>query len=148
MTASQPVVSSIFAAAAGESTSPLPMTGMETASFTCRMISQSAGGAYISSRVRPWTVTAEAPASSQIFAISTALTEFLSQPLRIFTVTGTGTARTTAETIARQSRGLFMRAEPEPLLAILGAGQPILISMKSGSYSMQIFAASAMISGS
>ena len=44
ITASQPVCSSMWAASAGVHTSPLPTTGMCTASFTRRMISQSAGG--------------------------------------------------------------------------------------------------------
>ena len=42
ITPSQPVSASIRLAASGESTSPFPITGMETASFTWRMISQSA----------------------------------------------------------------------------------------------------------
>ncbi len=42
MTPSQPVASSKAFAFLGLSTSPFPMTGMETASFTCRIMSQSA----------------------------------------------------------------------------------------------------------
>ena len=59
------------------------MTGTETDSFTCRMISQSAGGVYISSRVRPWTHTAAAPSSRAMRASSTAQT----LPVTIYSMT-------------------------------------------------------------
>ena len=75
---------------------------------------------------------ASAPACSQIRATSTAFTLPLSQPLRIFTVTGTGTAAFTAATISPQSSGVFMSALPLPLFTIFGIGQPMLRSMKSG----------------
>ena len=66
------------------------MTGTDTARFTSLMTSQSARPAYICTRVRPCTAIAAAPACSQSFANSTAFTLPPSQPLRIFTVTGTG----------------------------------------------------------
>ena len=42
MTPSQPVSSIMRTASAAAKTSPLPMTGMDTAFFTCAMMSQSA----------------------------------------------------------------------------------------------------------
>ena len=56
---------------------------------------------------------------------------FASQPMRNLTVTGTGTAFLTASTMRAARSGDFMSAEPSPLFAILGAGQPMLISMIS-----------------
>ena len=58
----------------GSATSPLPMTGMLTASFTRRMMSQSARPEYNCFAVRPCTATACAPASCTASATSTALT--------------------------------------------------------------------------
>ena len=99
-------------------------------------------------RVRPWTVTAAAPLCSAILANSTALTDRSSHPLRNLTVTGTGTARETSRMICPASSGFFIRALPPPLPAILGAGQPMLMSMMSGSWAIDISAARAMVSGS
>ena len=86
-------------ASSGSAMSPLAMTGMFTACFTSRIMSQSALPAYIWARVRPWTATASAPADSISWANSTALTLPLSQPLRILTVTGLPQAAFTAVTI-------------------------------------------------
>ena len=124
------------------------MTGMDTASLTAAMISRSTPGAYICALVRPWTVMAEIPASSAILAISTALTWLSSQPLRIFTVTGTGTAWTTARMISPASFGSRMRALPPPLPATLGAGHPMLMSMTSGWWAMASLAPWAITWGS
>ena len=130
------------------SISPLPMTGMRTACFTCRMQSKSTGGAYICCLVRPWMQTADAPAASALLANSTAFTLSPSQPLRNLTVTGTGTARTTARMIASARSGFFISALPAPPEVILGAGQPMLISRMSGEKSMQRRAAPAITAGS
>ena len=119
------------AASAPLTTSPLAMTGMDTARFTSRMMSQSARPAYICARVRPCTATAAAPAPSQSRAKATAFTSPPSQPLRNFTVTGTSTAAATAETISAASPGVRIRALPSPLLTILPTGQPMLMSMMS-----------------
>ena len=56
-------------------TSPLTITGMETASFTLRTKLQSALPLYIWQRVRPCTVIILAPRSSAIRANSGALSE-------------------------------------------------------------------------
>ena len=50
--------------------------------------------------VLPWIVIKDAPASSHILAISTALILLESHPLLILTVTGIGTDATTASTIS------------------------------------------------
>lgn len=72
-----------------------------------------------------------APACSNMTASSTALTLPLSQPFRILTVTGTGTAFLTASTILAAFSGSRIKALPSPFPAIFGMGQPMLISMKS-----------------
>ena len=72
-----------------------------------------------------------APACSRSFASSTALMLPLSQPLRILTVTGTGTACVTASTIRAAFSGSRIKALPSPFPAIFGIGQPMLMSIKS-----------------
>ena len=125
------------------------MTGTETARFTSLMTSQSALPAYICTRVLPCTAIAAAPACSRSFASSTALTDPPSQPLRILTVTGTGTALATADTISAASSGVRMSAEPSPDLTTLPTGQPMLMSIISApEMSSARFAPSAMASGS
>ena len=100
-------------------------------------------------RVRPWTAMAAAPLSWRTLASSTTLTLPRSQPMRVFTVTGTSTASATARTIRPAKAGSFIRALPSPLLTIFGMGQPILRSRKSQpEWPRASWAASAMISGS
>ena len=90
-----------------------------------------------------------APLSSIRLVKSSTLMLPLSQPRRHLTVTGTGTARTTASTILPASSGVRIRPEPSPELAIFGMGQPILMSRKSQpEISSASRAPSAMISGS
>ena len=73
----------------------------------------------------------------------------LSQPRRIFTVTGTGDAFTTASAMRAAFSGSFIRAEPSPFPTTLPTGQPILMSMRSAPLiSAAIWAASAMQTGS
>ena len=137
------------AASSPENTSPLAMTGTDTSRFTSRMISQSARPAYICTRVRPCTAIAAAPACSQSFANSTAFTLPPSQPLRILTVTGTGTAFATAATISAASSGVRMSAEPSPDFTTLPTGQPMLMSIICApQMSSARFAPSAIVSGS
>ena len=94
---------------------------------------QSALPSYPCALVLGWTVIALAPASSIILATSLALMLFSSQPLLILTVTGQGTASTTASTISFIFSGFFKSAAPACYLtATFGTGQPILISMISG----------------
>ena len=85
------------------------------------------------------------PACSSIFASSTALMLPLSQPRRIFTVTGTGLALTTASASRAAFSGSFIRAEPSPLATTLPTGQPMLMSIISApDTSAAMTAASAM----
>ena len=136
-------------ASSGFQMSPLAMTGMLTASFTCRMQFQSALPLYTCARVRPWTATAETPAASSVLANSTQLQLPMSQPRRNLAVTGTLTAFTTASTMRAAPSGSFIRAAPSPLLTILPMGQPMLMSMMSAPVcSRAIWAASAMQTGS
>ena len=74
--------------------------------------------------------------------------EFSSQPERNFTVTGTLLVATTAFVMAYALSISFIRALPLPFPAILGTGQPILISRISGLYFISIAAALAQKSGS
>ena len=149
MHAAAPVYFKMCAASAPVNTSPLAMTGTLTAFTTSRIASQSARPAYICTRVRPWTAMADAPACSRIFATSTQFTLPASQPLRIFTVTGTSTAAATAAVISPASSGVFISAEPSPPLTILPTGQPMLMSIISArQISSARRAPSAMLSGS
>ena len=69
----------------------------------------------------------------------------LSQPRRIFTVTGTGLAFTTASARRAAFSGSFIRAEPSPLATTLPTGQPMLMSMTAApETSAAMTAASAM----
>ena len=73
----------------------------------------------------------------------------LSQPRRIFTVTGTPAAFTTASAMRAAFSGSFIRAEPSPLETTFPTGQPMLMSMMSAPLiSRAICAASAMQTGS
>ena len=130
--------------------SPLPKTGIFTAFFTASMIFQSTvPGWYICSRVRPCTATSAAPAASQALATSTAVMWSASQPARIFTVTGLPwLSFTTAATMSPQFLGSSISLLPAPLELILGAGQPMLMSMKSNLYFWISAVAWPMVSGS
>ena len=80
------------------------------------------------------TAIAATPASSAIFATSTALICSASQPFLILTVTGfLGELSTIALRILPASSGSFIRALPSPFPATLGTGQPILKSIISKS---------------
>ena len=69
----------------------------------------------------------------------------LSQPRRIFAVTGTGDAFTTASASRAAFSGSFIRAAPSPEETTLPTGQPMLMSRMSAPLaSMAIWAASAM----
>ena len=136
-------------ASLASNTSPLAITGMDTASFTSRMWSQLAAPEYIWVLVRPWTATADTPASSMRLANSTQLMEPLSQPRRNFTVTGVPWApRTTAAATRWALSGSRMRAEPSPELATLGTGQPMLMSTTSAPDRSRARAAPRSINGS
>ena len=148
ITKSQSVSSYIRAALAASMMSPLPMTGMLTARLTAAIMRQSAGGAYICARVRAWSVTAAAPASSHRLASSTALMESASQPVRILTVTGQSTAATVARTISAARAGSFISRAPPPEAATLGAGHPMLMSRKAGRCASAARAAAATVAGS
>ncbi len=71
-----------------------------------------------------------------------------SQPRRIFNVTGTDTAATTAPMIAAAKCGSRISAEPDNFPVTLRAGHPILMSMKVAPRSTHIRAASAITGGS
>ena len=148
MTAAQPVAAIIAAASARLRTSPLPTTGIATASTTSVMISHGATPVYCCERVRGWTVIASTPSPSAMRAISTAFTVRSSQPPRILIVKRTAIAlRMVRKTTAAPS-GSRISAAPWPLDTILATGQPMLRSMASAPAASRRRAASASTSGS
>ncbi|MDT4865398.1 hypothetical protein FQZ97_1001970 [compost metagenome] len=132
----------------GESMSPLASTGIDTACLIAAMLSYSASPLYRSARVRPCTASATIPSCSAIFATSRPFLFCRSQPVRIFRVTGTATAATTACKISRTRLSSFSRAEPAALLQTFLAGQPILMSIICAPKATFRRAASASICGS
>ena len=70
----------------------------------------------------------------------------LSQPRRVFTVTGVCTAFTTSRVMSSMSGMFCSMPAPAPLPATFFTGQPKLRSMTSGCASSTIFAASTMAS--
>ena len=88
------------------------------------------------------------PADSARRATRTPLLLSAHQPVRIFSVTGTSTAFTTASRISATSASSRSRAEPAALLHTFLAGQPMLMSMISAPISALRRAASASISAS
>ena len=144
MIASAPVCRSTSSACSGVETSPLAMTGMRTAALTARIVSYSTGPTKAQARVRPCTARARMPASSAIRAIASAFLCSGSLPVRILSVTGTSTARTTAVTIASTSGSFASSAEPAATLQTFLAGQPMLMSMICAPRSTLYRAASAI----
>ena len=118
------------------------------ACLTAAMVSYSASPVYKQARVRPCMAKACTPKSSAILAICTALRLCLSQPVRIFNVTGTSTALTTARRICATKGSSLSKAEPAMTLQIFLAGQPMLMSMICAPLSTLCLAASAIIFGS
>jgi len=68
-------------------------------------------------------------------AIAGALRCAASQPVRIFSVTGTSTAATTASRMRATSASSRMSAEPAQALQTFFAGQPMLMSMSCAPWS-------------
>lgn len=85
---------------------------------------------------------AATPTDSSILARSRQTMFPLSQPRRIFTVTGVPWApRITASATRQALSRSRSRPEPSPLLATLGTGQPMLMSMMSGWATSRMMAA-------
>ncbi|CAM5351010.1 hypothetical protein RLIN73S_07433 [Rhodanobacter lindaniclasticus] len=124
------------------------MTGMRTAAFTAAMVAYSASPSYLSARVRPCTASAAMPLSSAMRAMVRALRLSRFQPVRIFKVTGTATASTTALTMRATSGSSCSSAEPAHTLHTFLAGQPMLMSMICAPLATLKRAASASIAGS
>ena len=98
--------------------------------------------------MRPWTVIADAPASSTIFASIGALISESFQPARIFTVTGIFTFFAIEATISAACDGVRIRLQPALCLAIFGTGHPMLMSTTLAPMPSTICAASAIFAGS
>src|SRR5439155_1683300 len=108
MTAAQPVARIMAHASSWLITSPLPVTGIPTASTTEAMISRGARPENCCERVRGWTVIASTPSLSASRAISTAFTVRSSQPPRILIVRGTRIAFRRVRRISRAASGSRM----------------------------------------
>ena len=115
ITASHPVFSTIAAASSGVRTSPFPITGIDTASFTAAIHSHRACPVYPSSRVRACSATAFNPQSSAIRANSTQTIFASFHPIRNFTVNGIETAPRTALKISPINGR--SRSNPDPPIA-------------------------------
>ena len=76
--------------------SPLAITGMSRVCLMAAIVSYSTAPLKPQARVLPCTARAFIPASWAMFAISKPLRWSVLQPVRIFRVTGTSTAATTA----------------------------------------------------
>ena len=148
MTAAQPVASIIARASARLRTSPLPITGIATASTTLAMISHGARPLYCCERVRGWTVIASTPSPSAMRAISTAFTVWSSQPPRILIVKSTPIALRIVRNTTAAPSGSRISAEPWPLATIFATGQPMFRSIASAPVASSRRAASARTSGS
>jgi len=148
ITEPQPVSAAMLRASAIERTSPLPVTGIETARTTSPMIVQGALPVKRCERERGCTVMASTPSDSAIWATSTAFRCSSSQPPRIFTVSGTLTAFRRARRISAVPAMSRMRAAPLPLPVIFGMGQPMFRSTMSAPSIWQRSAARASRSGS
>src|SRR3989475_8283311 len=148
MTGAQPVALVMAHASSAVRPSPLPTTGIATASTTRAMISQGATPLNCCERVRGWTMIASTPSPSAIRAISTAFTVRSSQPPRILIVRSTPIAfRRVRKTTAAPS-GSRISAAPWPLATIFATGQPMLRSTASAPAASRCRAASARTSGS
>jgi hypothetical protein len=132
ITASQPVSSSMRTASRALITSPFPATGIETARLASRITDQSARPSNFCARVRAWIATRATPHCSRSCATSTPLRWSLSQPQRVFAVTGSDEAPTTARTISSRRGRLHRSAAPASRVTTLCTGQPMLRSRKSG----------------
>ena len=111
-------------ASSGVFTSPFPITGSDVFAFTSAITSQCAWPVNFSERARACTVTHFTPERSSTFATSGALVEVWSHPMRIFAVTGSRTAFTTAVvTRSSRSRSVSMAA-PASRAITLRTGQP------------------------
>ena len=98
--------------------------------------------------MRPWTVIIRIPRFSAIRASSGALRLEWSQPIRIFSVTGTFTALTVASMIAAASGRSRISAYPASPFTTFFTGQPMLMSMIAAPRCSLSFAASAITCGS
>ena len=128
--------------------SPFAMTGMPTAALTAAMVWYSTGPENPHARVRPCTVRRRIPAAWAIRAMATAFFVAGFGPVRIFSVTGISTARTTASRMAATRGSFSSNAEPAATLQTFFAGQPMLISMICAPRAALWRAASAMVAGS
>jgi hypothetical protein len=129
--------------------SPLPITGMSSASTTAAISSQRACPVYICVRVRACSVNAFAPASCMRSAIPTGSRVSSLQPERVFTVTGRCVAPTTARMMRCTSSRSLRQPDPPFRFTTFLTGQPKLMSTNSGwKTSVTSAAASAMAAGS
>src|SRR5262245_21922175 len=128
--------------------SPLATTGSRVAAFTSRIVSYSALPPNPQARVRPWIASSRTPACSAMRATRTAFRFSGSQPVRIFSVTGTSTAFTTASRMPATNPSLRSSADPAVVWSPVYPGQPTLMSLICAPRSTFSRAASAIMVGS
>src|SRR3989454_505715 len=148
MTEAQPVAATIARASSTELTSPLPTTGMRTASTTSAITSHGARPVDCWLRERGCTETPSTPSLSASRAISGACTPRSSQPPRILMVNVPATALRSVRKITAARSGSRIRAAPCPLATTFATGQPMLRSIPSAPAVSSRRAASASRSGS
>src|SRR5580693_2397005 len=125
MTASQPVCVTMAQASSGVRMSPLPITGIFTASLIAAIHSQRAFPLYPCSRVRACNATAASPHDSAMRASSTQTISSSLHPARNFTVNGTFTAGLTASKMRRNRMFVFIKMEVALGLLVLLAEHAI-----------------------
>ena len=102
--------------------SPFAKSGIRTCRLTSAIVRYSASPSKRHARVRPWIASAAMPESSAMRAIRTALRVSRSHPVRIFSVTGTVTADTTAARMRATRGSSRSSAEPASRLQTFLAG--------------------------
>ena len=95
------------------------------------MRSQFAARVYLCSLVRPWMITAAAPAFSTASASWRAGASDPPDPSRIFTVNGNRVPSAMPRTSRSSFLGFFSSAAPRPRFHVSWMGHPQLRSMKS-----------------
>ena len=131
MTASHPVRSNIRLAASGESTSPLPITGISISSLILPMYSHLAGLLNRSCFNRGCTEIASTPLSWSIIQNSFSVSQSRVQPKRIFAVSGKLVALRLVLTITSVRFRSFIREIPPPRLVMRAVVHPMFKSSPS-----------------
>ncbi len=148
ITAAAPVASMTRSAVSRSVMSPEATTGMPTRETSSAVSVWSAVPVYICWAERGCSVSEATPAASSMGPSVRAERDPLRTPRRIFTVTGTSTASTTAVTSAQARAWSSSALAPAPVFVTLRTGQPKLMSTMSAPAATTMCAASAIGPGS